>query len=85
MRLFYIFVFILFTSISNPSYSLDGETCADLMAEANSDLGAKYFYVICMQEDTLIFRSKKFKCAQKAMKGKTSLQVQIINMACHND
>ncbi|MDC1134147.1 hypothetical protein OAT42_04400 [Alphaproteobacteria bacterium] len=64
MRIFYTFFFIFLVSFANPSYSLDGETCADLMAEANSDLGAKFFYVICMQEDTLIFRSKKLNALE---------------------
>ena len=85
MRLIYTFVFLFFISFANPSYSLNGETCADLIAEANSDFGAKYFYGICMREDTLIFRSKDFKCPQKAMKGKTSFQVKMIYMACHSD
>lgn len=83
MRLLYTFVFILFTSISNPSYSLDQETCTDLMAEANTDLGGRLIYSACIDEKSLFFRSKHFKCAKKAMKGKTEELVRMIYSTCN--
>jgi len=70
----------------NISYALDIDTCRDLAAKANSELGLRLMMSHCTAEikkGTHFYnRSKEWKCAKKAAKAKTDLGSQIIYSKC---
>ena len=73
---------VLFLLIGSQAHSLDNAKCLEIASAAETDIARLMMLRVCSEEKSLLFRSKRFRCAKKILSAKREQDVKLLFAIC---